>query len=153
MKTTILTLAAAILLAACSDPSSDARKPKGPEAAADVKDVEDDGDAPARKVGEWEILRAQLKRHVKRGGGEFLSKVRVRATFLRNRFYGWKVISYRGPGKKVRRGDIILRVNDKPIERDYQFLAVWNGLAKRDTLVVKLVRGGKPMVLRYKIVD
>ncbi len=150
MKTTLLMVAAAALLAACSGPSSKTRKPRGAKAAGDARQ---DADAPDRKVGEWVILRSVLKRHVKRGAGEFISKVRVRAAFQRNRFYGWKVISYRGPGKKVRRGDVILRVNDKSIERPNEFMAVWNGMAKRDTLVVKLVRGGKPMELRYKIVD
>jgi len=152
MKTplALVLILTALLLSACSGPSS--TRSKNPD---DAKSTDEPaaGTQSGRKVGEWEILRSELRRHVKRGAGYLLSKVRVRAAFHKSRFFGWRVLSYRGPGKKVQIGDIVTRINGKPIERDYQFIAVWNDLAKHDTLVVKLVRGGKPMVLRYKIGD
>lgn len=82
-----------------------------------------------------------------------MSKVRVRAAFRKNRFYGWRITAYGGPGSKIRRGDIVISINHKPIERPGQFMAVWNQLAREKQLVVQLVRQGKPLELRYKIVD
>lgn len=139
----------AVMLGGCSGPSSTGSKdPSGPATGAPG------GQGPdGRRVGEWEILRSVLRRHIDRGAGEFNSKLRVRAAFMRNRFYGWKVLSYRGPGKKIRSGDIITSINDKSIERPNQCMAIWNSLARSNHLVVKLVRQGKPMVLRYTIVD
>ena len=138
-----------MLSSACSEPSSRSTKPADPRSTPG----EEHAGPAGRNVGEWEILRSELRRHMKRGAGVFISKVRVRAEFVRNRFFGWRVISYAGPGKKIQIGDIITSVNDKSLERPNQFMAVWNRLARKDSLVVKLVRQGKPMELRYKIVD
>lgn len=154
MKTTAhrgpFLILAVMLLSACSSPSStNNRKPGDPRSTKETARAGSSG----RQVGEGEILRSELRRHLKRGAGEFISRVGVRAEFRRNRFFGWRVVSYRGPGKKIRAGDIITRVNNKPIERPNQFMAVWNMMSKSDSLVVKLVRNRKPMVLRYKIVD
>ena len=86
------------------------------------------------------------------GAQQFIRLIRVRASFRGGRFFGWRVIAYNGPGP-IKPGDIVLRVNGRPIERPEQFMAVWSSLDKATEIVVALHRGGKPRTLRYPIID
>jgi S1-C subfamily serine protease len=78
--------------------------------------------------------------------------VRVKATFRRGRFFGWRVLAYSGPGP-VQPGDIVVRVNRHSVERPNQFMKVWEQLPDQPELVVEMVRGGRRLTLRYPIVD
>lgn len=102
--------------------------------------------------GRRAISRPALRRFLRQGAQRFIQNVRVRPTFHKGRFAGWRVLAYVGPGH-LRRGDVIRRVNGRSIERPGQVMAVWSGLADRKTLVLELVRGGKADVLTLPIVD
>lgn len=78
--------------------------------------------------------------------------MRVRPTFARGRFFGWRVIRYEGPGR-LRPGDIVVRVNGQPIQRPREFMRVWKTLAQREQLTIRMVRDGNPVTLRFSIVD
>jgi hypothetical protein len=98
------------------------------------------------------ISRQVLRRVIGLGAQQFIRLIRVRASFRSGRFFGWRVIAYNGPGP-IRPGDIVRKVNGRPIERPDQFMAVWNTMGKVSELVVALHRSGKPTTLRYPIID
>jgi len=98
------------------------------------------------------IQRAELDGYLKRGPQQFIQLVQVRPTFRRGRFFGWRVVEYRGPGP-IRPGDIVVRINGRSMERPAQFMSVWNRLARETEVVVSLVRENRPVTLRFPIVD
>jgi S1-C subfamily serine protease len=98
------------------------------------------------------IHRSELRRFIKLGPQRFIRQVSVRPAFHRKKFFGWRIISYRGPGA-IRPGDVVMRVNGGLVERPDQFMAVWDTLERRKDLVVDLVREGRTITLRYPIVD
>ena len=98
------------------------------------------------------ISRARLQRIHRAGPQVFIQKIRVRPTFRRGRFFGWRVLAYSGPGP-VRRGDIVMRVNGRQVERPDQFMRVWEQIPRREELVVEMLRAGRRVTLRYPIVD
>ena len=98
------------------------------------------------------IARADLLRYHRAGPQVFIQRVRVKATFRRGKFFGWRVLAYAGPGQ-LRQGDIVTRVNGGAVERPDQFMKLWEQLPRRDELVVELVRERKRVTLRYAIVD
>ncbi|PID39483.1 MAG: hypothetical protein CSA65_02770 [Proteobacteria bacterium] len=102
--------------------------------------------------GREAISRAALRQFMQQGAQRFIQNVRVRPTFRKGRFAGWRVLAYVGPGD-LRRGDIVQRINGRAIERPGQVMAVWSTLAERDTLVVELVQRGKARVVTLPIVD
>lgn len=102
--------------------------------------------------GRTAIRRSALLALQQRGGQHFIQLVRARPYLTNNRFRGWRIIDYRGPGR-LSPGDIVLRVNEQSIERPEEFIAVWDSMVDRDTLVVELVRAGARHTLSFPIVD
>jgi type II secretory pathway component PulC len=98
------------------------------------------------------ITRAELEAQLRAGAQSFIQKVRVRPSFRGGRFIGWRVLAYQGPGP-IRTGDVVKRVNGEELERPEQFMKAWNGLRGRTELVLELIRSGKPLSLRFPIVD
>jgi type II secretory pathway component PulC len=98
------------------------------------------------------IQRSKLDGYIKKGPQRFIQLVHVRPTFRRGRFFGWRVLGYRGPGP-IQPGDIVVRVNGRSMERPSQFMSIWNRLSRETELVVSLVRENKPVTLRFPIVD
>lgn len=98
------------------------------------------------------IRRADLERVLDRGAQAYVAGLRVRPAFRNGRFRGWRVVSY-AHGDALRKGDVVLRVNGRSVEKPDQAMAVWNELRMATELEVTLLRGGKPKVLRYDIVE
>lgn len=107
---------------------------------------------PGRSPAKGVIQRSELDGYIKKGPQRFIQLVRVRPTFRRGRFFGWRVVDYQGPGP-IRPGDIVVRINGRSMERPAQFMSVWNRLPRETELVVSLVRKNKPVTLRFPIVD
>ncbi|MCK5798834.1 MAG: hypothetical protein KAI47_16695 [Deltaproteobacteria bacterium] len=102
--------------------------------------------------GREAIDRQKFQLFQKRGAQRFIQDVQVRPTFARGRFFGWRVLAYQGPGKLLP-GDVVRRVNGRPIERPMQVMTVWAQMAQRTNLVVEVFRNGRTLVLRLPIVD
>jgi hypothetical protein len=131
-----------------------APQPQAPPASAPAS-------APAsQRVRTGVITQAELKGFLDRGMPAFIANVvvdrypRARA----QRFRGWRIVEF-FPGDQrfanvdIKPGDVILRVNERPIERPDQFVAAWGSLKLAKELVVETQRKGEVRVLRWKIVD
>jgi len=102
--------------------------------------------------GRFGVRRDELQKMVDQGANQFIALVDVRPTFRHGRFFGWRVIEYRGPGH-LEPGDVVFRINHRQIERPQQFMAVWQALPGRKAVVVEVLRRGRPKVINVPIVD
>lgn len=160
LQTAVAGAAALLLISGCAGPSTATKKgaqtarpadQAGAPKAGATKPAAPKGKAP---LGPGEIRRAKLKSYQQRGVPYLLQRVPVRPAFRRGRFFGWRVLSYKGPGGAVvQAGDIINQVNGAPIEKPGQLFDVWSKMGRKAELVIKLTRRGQPTELRYRIVD
>jgi hypothetical protein len=117
--------------------------------------------APASRPARTGVItRAELKGFLDRGMPAFIANVvvdrypRARA----QRFRGWRIVEFfpgdaRFNNVDIKPNDVILRINERSIERPDQFVAVWESLKPAKELVVETQRAGKVRVLRWRIVD
>ena len=104
------------------------------------------------------IPRAELARVLDESPGFFLQHVQTEPRFTHGRFHGWRLVSFfpgdaRFAGIALQAGDVITRVNGKPIEQPDQFMTVWTELRTSKELVVDVERAGAARTLRWTIAD
>ncbi len=110
------------------------------------------------RVSTGVITREALLPVLDGGLGRFLQNVETEPAFHKGAFVGFRILSL-FPGEPefasldLRPGDTVTRVNDKPIERPEQAIAVWEDLRTASKLVVDYRRDGEPHALRFTIVD
>ncbi len=102
------------------------------------------------------IARRELDRVLDASPGYFLQHVQTEPRFDRGRFHGWRVVSFfpgdkRFAGIDLQAGDVVTRVNGRPIEQPDEFMAVWTELRSSRELVVDVERNGRPRTLRWTI--
>jgi hypothetical protein len=163
-----LAMALMIAVAGCSGGSRQGRAPATPrdvaapppasapasQAAAPQlsKDKELATEGSPATSGDGAITRKEMRKVIAGGAQAFIQQVQIRPAFRNGQFYGWRVVEYRGPGP-VRAGDIVRRVNGQSLERPEQFMKAWDGLARRSSLVLEMVRRGRALVLRWSIIE
>ncbi len=108
--------------------------------------------APVTSLG-----RSGVREVVRGGMGRFLQDVSLEDTpVMRNgKFLGFRVVALFGPleDSELRPGDVVTRVNGKPIEHPEEALVVFQSLTTATELVVDYERGGKAQQLKLPIVD
>lgn len=129
------------------NPSSKAKK-SSPSSDASTPDAATPGAIP----------RAELAKVLDASPGYFLQHVQTEPRFAHGRFAGWRLVSFfpgdaRFAGVDLQAGDVITRVNGKPIEKPDQFMLVWSELRSSKELVVDVERAGAPRTLRWTIAD
>ena len=102
------------------------------------------------------MFREDVNALIERGFPEFLQRVEVEPRLVDGQFRGWSIVnlspSQFWSGVDLRPGDIVLRVNDLPIERETEAFDAFESLKKSDALRVAFQRGGQTRMLEYKIV-
>lgn len=110
------------------------------------------------RVGARGIRRSALKRTLSSGLGNWLRGVEVEPRVERGQFRGWLVQRvYEGDpcwaDVDLKAGDIVTRVNRRPIERPEQAHAVWSSLKDARDIVVDYERAGRSRTLRFDVVE
>jgi hypothetical protein len=151
-------LSAALALAAACGSAPAAEIPPEPPPLP-VAPASAPASAPAR-ARPGVITRAELKAFLDRGMPAFIHNVVVDRYPRRRgaRFRGWQIVEFflgdpRFAHAGIKRGDVILRVNGRALERPDQFAQVWSSLRGASELTVELERAGAPRVLRWRIGD
>ena len=142
---------------------------KGAESAGDpVTDAhtDPDRDNPSSKKKQpssdastpGAIPRAELAKVLDASPGYFLQHVVTEPQMANGRFVGWRLVSFfpgdsRFAGVDLQAGDVVTRINGKPIEEPDQFMNVWTELRSSKELVVDVERDGAPRTLRWIIAD
>jgi len=138
-------------LAVAGDSKRAAPEPDGE--AGDAPTGEPAVTPPARGGGS--IDGADLDRVLDAGPGAFLAAVEVRPVFAGKRFRGWEIVGIRSDSlarSPLRRGDMVVAVNDRRLQRPEDLQKVWDELRDASELVVSGVRSGQNFALRYEIV-
>jgi len=104
------------------------------------------------------LQRQEVDEGLRLGPQAFLAQVRVTPASLEGRFVGFRLEELfpgdpRFAGLDLHPGDVITRVNGRPIESPDQFLGLWESLKTSPSLAVEYLRGGMVRVLRWQIVD
>ncbi|MEM1415781.1 MAG: hypothetical protein AAGH15_12815 [Myxococcota bacterium] len=151
MRPVLLLLA----LGACAG-STPPPEPVAPaeSAGAPAPEVE----APVALVRDGTIARAELLPVLDAGLGHFLRGVRVEPSRRDGAFEGFRLTHLypddpRFQAIDLRPGDVVLRINERPIERPEQALVVWEELRVVSQLVVDYRRGDEERSLRFAIID
>ena len=99
------------------------------------------------------IDREGLQTIVELGLGRFFARVKVSPVLQRGQFQGFRVTgldpAWNGGG--VLLDDIVVRLNELPIERPEQAQAAFESLHDASEISVDLMRDGKPKKLRYRV--
>ena len=140
----------------CSGPATSQKAAPAPQKAAPRADpaatAKEAPSAVKPPLPEGSISKTHLLGYHKKGAQQFIAQVRVKATFRRGKFFGWRMLEYRGPGP-IKPGDVVMDVIGMPIERPDQFMKVWEKLPTIQVLTVKLLRQDKIQTLSYPVVD
>jgi S1-C subfamily serine protease len=116
------------------------------------------GQTCGARVGDRGVKRSALGRTLDAGLGTWLRGIDVEAKLERGHFQGWLVRSlYDGDpcwaDVDLRAGDIVTRINRRPIERPEQAQIVWTGLRASHEIVVDYLRDGRPRTLTFSVVE
>jgi general secretion pathway protein C len=114
--------------------------------------------APVSSSKKGVLTRAELKPVLDASPALFLQHVQTEPRLNHGKFSGWRIVSFfpgddRFAGVDLQAGDVVTRINGKPIEQPDQFMAVWTELRSSKELVVDLERNGSPRTLRWIIAD
>jgi len=134
----------ALLLVSCSQP----------EVREAVPPTLVEEDPP--EMREYRILRADYEQVVKDGLQNVMRWYFLQPHYAGEKFVGYKVEMVVKPefeNGPLFKGDVLLSVNDMPIERPEHAMAVWRSLWERKTLKLKLLRGDKETAYEIPIVD
>jgi hypothetical protein len=103
------------------------------------------------------VSRSALIRTLDAGLGAWLSGVEIEPKVERGRFQGW-LIQAVYPGDPcwndidLRAGDVVVKVNRRPIHSPDEAQAVWTALRGAREIVVDFRRDGKARTLRFPVV-
>ena len=164
---------ASVFLAACATTPQPAAT-RGAESAGDAvtnehtdpdrtdkqsKKMQPQSDAtPLPSTAPGSIARSELAKVLDASPGYFLQHVQTEPRFTHGRFHGWRLVSFfpgdnRFAGVDIQAGDVVTRINGKPIEQPDQFMVVWTELRAARELVVDVERSGAARTLRWTIAD
>jgi S1-C subfamily serine protease len=136
------------LLIGCGGETPPAASPKAPVVEA-PKPVE-----PGPKDS---VSRASVDAALKAGLGRFLANLDVEPALEgKKKFVGWRIVELRGAmwtGVDLQVGDVVTSVNGFKIERESEANKAFQSLSVASEIRVSLIRGEKPMELRFSIVD
>lgn len=136
------------------------REEKPAEAGVDPGSPADEGegvsDGEAQNVRAGKVPRDAMVAMLDRGIARFLQQVDTRPLEAEGRFVGWKLLEFfpnddRFVGCGIEKGDTVLRVNGRSIERPESFKTVWDSLYTARELKVLLLRAGRLYEVRYEI--
>lgn len=132
---------------------------ESPRAFDEDQYPDDPAEAPIESVDVpmTELSRSEVNEVVDAGLGRFLQEVRLEKSLDDGRFRGFRIVQFRNPekwrGSGLMPGDVIVAINDMPIERPEQAYAAFASLKTADQLEVTYLRDGTEMRLSLPIVE
>jgi type II secretory pathway component PulC len=141
------------LLVGCG--SAQVSPPAAPHAAAKPARIAEAPAAPRPPKGA--LFRQDVDAVIDGGFPQFLQRVDVQPRLVEGQFRGWSIVNLSPrdfwSGVDLKPGDVVMQVNDLPIERDTEAYDVFESLKQSDSLRVAFQRDGQTRVLEYRIVQ
>ena len=101
------------------------------------------------------LQRREVVETVEEGLGRFLQEVELEETLSEGEFQGFRIVAFTHPerwtGVGLLVGDVVVSINDSPIERPEQAYAVFVNLKTAPALEVSYLRQGEKMRLSLPI--
>lgn len=101
------------------------------------------------------LWREDVDAVVEQGLGAFLQRVSVEPSLEGGAFVGWEIRDLRPQEQwqvvDLRPGDVVTAINGRPIERDQEAYAAFQGLLESPELRVTVLRVGEPRELVFRI--
>ena len=128
----------------------------GVDAEPSVIDSRGATDDEQQVVRAGTVDREALVAMLDRGVARFLQRVQTRPLTAQGRFVGWRLLEFfpddeRFAGCGIGKGDTVLRVNGRSVERPESFKSVWDSLYTARELRILLLRAGRIYEVRYEI--
>jgi type II secretory pathway component PulC len=142
----LLCLAVGLLVLAGCSPRPERREPVAPTLVTD-----DDEEAAAAAV----IHRDRYEEVCREGLQKVMAWFFLKPHYSNGKFLGYELADIYNEELQdglLKRGDVILSVNDRSVERPEQAMTVWRELWGRNSLKIKLMRQGKVKVFDIPIV-
>lgn len=103
------------------------------------------------------LFREDVNALIDQGFPQFLQRIDVEPRLIDGQFRGWTIVNL-SPSEfwssvDLKRGDIVTRVNDLPIERETEAYDAFESLRAAPDLRVSFQRDGQARLLEYKIVS
>jgi hypothetical protein len=140
-----------------------AELPAGPKVIAgaftgtEVDDKRSSGSSGPSDVSNA-ITRREIVNFVALGPRHALTLVQVQPAFQGQHFVGYQVTGLSQEGEQVfgsalRRGDVILKVNERSIARPEDYMTVWQSLEASDRVSITLLRAGAQIAMSWPVVE
>jgi type II secretory pathway component PulC len=112
--------------------------------------------APPATVIEGQLSRDEVQKVLERGPQRFVASLRVAPALEKGRFVGFRIEAFTpesplANGGAIQPGDVVVSVNDEPVERPEQFMRAWEVVKAADRLSVLVLRDGQRLLYRWKI--
>lgn len=112
--------------------------------------------ADAPKVVESQLSKQTVEQVLDAGPQKLIAGLRVEGHRALGKFVGFRIVKVLPDGplsdmEALKVGDIIITVNGQSVERPDHFMKIWEGVRKRDTLEVRILRGVQPLVYRWNL--
>jgi hypothetical protein len=135
----------------CGGAEGEAEYPAAPPREAQPQVVRD------QRPAAGSVWRDELLQTLNAGLGSFLQHVEVEASLEEGRFRGFRITQLIPPaywdGVDIAVGDVVVSVNDLPIERETEAYAAFESLRNAKAIRVKLLRAGNPQEITVAIVE
>ena len=110
----------------------------------------------AGQIVERTLSRMEFSQVMEKGPQRFIATMHVDPHLVKGRFVGWRIGGFAPNSglvnsQSILAGDVIIAVNDEPLERPEQFMRAWEVVRNASAITVKLIRGKKRMVYRWTI--
>ncbi|MEE2787979.1 MAG: hypothetical protein VX589_11620 [Myxococcota bacterium] len=110
----------------------------------------------AAKTVQLTLSRAVLNEVLDQGPQRFIAALKLDPHMERGRFLGWRIGGFAATSRfantqHVFAGDVIVAVNDEPLERPEQFMRAWEVVRNASELKVTLIRQKVKWTYRWKI--
>ena len=102
------------------------------------------------------LSRLEFNQAIESGPQRFIASLHLDHFMAKGRFLGWRIRGFApnsglANSQSILAGDIIVAVNDEPLERPEQFMRAWEVARNATELRVTLIRGKSRLVYRWKI--
>jgi len=102
------------------------------------------------------LQRADVERVVDAGLGRFLGSIVIEPSLSAGKFKGWSIVGLQPAdlwsGVDLRPGDVVMKVNGMPIEREVEAFDAFQAVRQAPMLEITYLRQNQPRTLRFTIV-
>jgi hypothetical protein len=107
--------------------------------------------APAAPAPQGALSRQEVDSVLEQGPPWLLQRIEVEEVIDKGQFVGWRLLDMPHDWQQLQRGDVVKKVNDKPLERPDEVWSAWMAIATASEIKVAFERDGQDQLLSIPI--